>query len=459
MFERVTSATLRRILAVGLVSFFMMPSVAWTTTITVRIGADDGFGGTQGADSDPGDGYVTFSSPAIAPGNYVDVAGLDKATAAPWTPYRFFFDFPYDLGAIDTITFATVAVQAGSIGRRTNGTGFGFAAVTTTDVGTMTSAANGNFLTISTGASGSATEEQVRLLTFDVTALVTSLDPDATGTLRLAIDGSLLAGPVDQFALDFAELTIGNPDPTPSATATPTATPTATETPTPTPTTTPSTTPTPGVCGDATQDPGEQCDDGNVVADDGCSATCTLEPCVAAPVPGCLVATEAQFQASEKTAGKEKLKLQWKKIATATTQGDFGNPASGTTRVAICLYSNGGTLIRGYVVDRAGQPCGTKPCWSAKGTKGYAYKDKTAASDGINKMAFSAGPAGKGKADAAGANNAAKGQTALPTGVVAALLGNSNPTIQLVTSDGACISATMTEVTKATGVEYKARKK
>ncbi len=34
---------------------------------------------------------------------------------------------------------------------------------------------------------------------------------------------------------------------------------------------------TPGVCGDGTQDPGEECDDGNNVDGDGCSAVCTDE--------------------------------------------------------------------------------------------------------------------------------------------------------------------------------------
>jgi hypothetical protein len=59
----------------------------------------------------------------------------------------------------------------------------------------------------------------------------------------------------------------------------------------------------------------------------------------------------------------------------------------------------------------------------------------------------------------AGANNAGKGQTALPAGVVAALSGNDTPTIQLFTSDGLCIGATMTEATKDEGGQYKARKK
>jgi cysteine-rich repeat protein len=203
----------------------------------------------------------------------------------------------------------------------------------------------------------------------------------------------------------------------------------------------------------------EQCDDGNVVADDGCSPTCTLEPCVAAPVPGCLDAAQAQLQSSEKTPGKEKLKLQWKKVVTATTQGAFGDPVNGPTRVALCLYDGTNTLIRGFVVNQGSQMCGDKPCWRAKGTKGYAYADKAATSAGITKIGYGSGDEGKGKADAAGANNAAKGQTALPIGVVAALSGKTNVTAQLVTSDGFCVGATMTETTRDDGVQYKARRK
>jgi cysteine-rich repeat protein/probable HAF family extracellular repeat protein len=213
------------------------------------------------------------------------------------------------------------------------------------------------------------------------------------------------------------------------------------------------------ICGNSVVDPGEQCNDGNILDGDGCSATCTLEPCVAAPVPGCLDAAHAQLQSSEKTPGKERLKLQWKKVATATIQGAFGDPVTGTTRVALCLYDDAGTLIRGLVVDQGGQSCAGKPCWKAKGTKGYGYNDKATASDGISKIGYGAGDAGKGKADATGGNNIAKGQIALPTGIVAALSGNTHPTMQLVTSDRLCIGATMTEVTRDDGLQYKARKK
>jgi cysteine-rich repeat protein len=246
---------------------------------------------------------------------------------------------------------------------------------------------------------------------------------------------------------------------TATATPTPTATATSTPTGTPTATSTPTVTPTPAICGNGLQEPGEECDDGNIVPDDGCSATCTLEPCVAAPVPGCLDAAQAQLTSSEKTSGKEKLKLQWKKVANATTQAMFGDPVSGTTVVALCLYDDDGVLLRGFVIDRAGQMCAGKPCWAIKGTKGYAYKDAYRSAAGFSKLGYGAGGAGKGKADAAASNNVAKAPPTLPTGVVAALAGNTHPTMQIVTSDGLCVGATMNQVTRDDGLEYRARKK
>jgi cysteine-rich repeat protein len=212
-------------------------------------------------------------------------------------------------------------------------------------------------------------------------------------------------------------------------------------------------------CGNGVQEIGEQCDDGNDVSNDGCSATCTLEPCSATPVALCRVAAQAQLQLSEKNPGKERLKLQWKKVVGASTPGDFGDPVGGTTRASICVYDSNDALVVSYDVDRAGELCSGKPCWAAKGSNGFAYKDKLAASDGITKTSYKSGASAKGQVSAAGANNAAKGQTALPTGIVAALTGTTAPTIQYLTSDGLCIGATMTETTKDEGGEYKARKK
>jgi len=311
-----------------------------------------------------------------------------------------------------------------------------------------------------------ATPTRTSTVTPTRTATPTPTNPTPTPTATATATGTATPTPtstatatVTPTVTPTATVTATETDtPTATATATPTVTPTVTATATNTPVPTPTVTP---ACGNGVQEPGEGCDDGNTVDDDGCSATCTLELCRAAPIadPDCLVAAQAQIQSSEKAHGKEKLKLQWGKVASATTQGAFGDPVTGVTRVALCLYGDGGELLKGFIVDKGGQVCAGKPCWKTNGTKGYGYKDKDAASDGISKIGYAARDAGKGKADAAGANNAAKLQTALPTGVVAALSGNMHPTIQLVTSDGFCVGATMTEVTLDDGLQYKAKEK
>ena len=162
---------------------------------------------------------------------------------------------------------------------------------------------------------------------------------------------------------------------------------------------------------------------------------------------------------NEKKAGKEQLKLQWKKIATATTRASFGDPVSGSTIAVACIFNDAGVLVGERLVDRAGQTCGTKPCWKNTGKQGLQYQDKLGTEDGIVKLQFGGGAATKGKAAAQGKNNVSKGLNSLPTGLAAALTGNTTPTIQLITSNGFCVGATMNKVGKDAGGQYKAQKK
>jgi CSLREA domain-containing protein len=179
------------------------------------------------------------------------------------------------------------------------------------------------------------------------------------------------------------------------------------------------------------------------------------------PTPSCIgsTATQAKIDFNEQKLGKEKMKLQWKKLAEATTQMEFGDPVTGDTSVAICIYDDADVLLEQFSVDRAGQLCPDKACWKAKGTKGYGYKDKESSADGISKLGYKAGDSGKGNADAKGKNNSAKAQTALPQGVVAKLTGNIAPTIEMSTSDGFCVTATMNGVKKDTSTRYSAQLK
>ena len=196
-----------------------------------------------------------------------------------------------------------------------------------------------------------------------------------------------------------------------------------------------------------------------------CSATRQLVAgtcqslCGTAPNPSCLPAAQAKLQADEKTAGKEKLQLQWKKIAPATTRASFGDPVTGNTVAVACVFDDGGAFVGEYLVDRGSQTCDGKPCWKLTGKEGYAYSDKTASASGIAKMKFAGGDPNKGQAAAQGKNDAGKGLSSLPTGLVGALTGNTAPTIELVTNDGLCVGATMNKVTKDEGGQYKAQRK
>ncbi len=181
--------------------------------------------------------------------------------------------------------------------------------------------------------------------------------------------------------------------------------------------------------------------------------------CGTAPDPACQVAAKAKLQSNEKTAGKEKLKLLWKKVAGATSRTAFGDPVTGGTVAVLCIFDDGDTLIREFAIDRGSQPCGTKPCWKLSGKRGFLYKDKSGSAGGIVKIGFVGGDPDKGNAGAQGQNNPKKGLTELPAGIAAELGGNTMPTIELVTSGGLCIGARMNDVQKDDSAQYKAQKK
>jgi hypothetical protein len=201
------------------------------------------------------------------------------------------------------------------------------------------------------------------------------------------------------------------------------AAPLDTATPSPTPTTAPSTpTPTLGIS------------------------------CGTAPALACIAPGKGSLLVDEKTAGKEKLKVALSKLQPAVTQGQFGNPTSGSTAYKICIYDAANQLKGDYTVARAGQTCGDKPCWSAVSDKGYKYGDKDAAADGIVKMQLGGGDAGKGKIKVKGQNKTAQ----LPTGVAALLQNQTSATVQVLTTDAACFGVGLTQVKKADGAVFSA---
>jgi len=166
---------------------------------------------------------------------------------------------------------------------------------------------------------------------------------------------------------------------------------------------------------------------------------------------------KASLSVKESKPGKEKLKLVLKNLDQAVGQADFGDPATGDTSFDACIYSD--VLVAELSVARAGQLCGPKqkPCWKAKGDKGYVYKDLDASAAGIKKIAAIGGPERKGKLQAQAGNNVKKAQTDLPTGITGSLQGATSATVQVLASDGLCFEAALATVKKADGDQFKAK--
>ncbi len=171
--------------------------------------------------------------------------------------------------------------------------------------------------------------------------------------------------------------------------------------------------------------------------------------CGASPATGCASAGKAVLAVKEKVAGKEKLIAKFLK-GSQMDQADFGNPIPflGTSH-ALCVYDSTDALVGSLNVNKAGLWCAYSDCWRSSGGdppdgKGYKYKDANASADGVSKITIKGGDAGKSKAILKASNRFGY----QPLGIAAALAGHTNATMQLVTSDASCISATLTDIKK-----------
>jgi uncharacterized delta-60 repeat protein len=220
-------------------------------------------------------------------------------------------------------------------------------------------------------------------------------------------------------------------------------------------------------CGNGVVDPGETCDDGNLGGGDGCDPNCQIEPvtttsttsstttttvgCGIAPHGGCIVPSRAVVTAKEASPGNEKLTVSMLGLAEALSQGQFGNPATGSTRYDLCIFDGADTLVSSLTIDRAARVCGDPPkaCWRPVSVLGYRYKDQAASADGVRALLLKGGPAGLGKVTLKAGNNSAKGKLSLPTGLTGALNGTDHVTVELISSDGECFGGVMHNVTRA----------
>ncbi|MFN2426227.1 MAG: DUF4215 domain-containing protein [Candidatus Binatia bacterium] len=228
---------------------------------------------------------------------------------------------------------------------------------------------------------------------------------------------------------------------------------------------------------------GEQCDDGNDVSGDCCSATCRFEAmnspcedlqfctvddkcngtgacvsgppntcadtdvctadscdediaaCVNAQVPrdtsSCLIAPNAKFQVKNSAkAGKDKLMWQWAR-GDSFLQPDLGTPDAGTS-YTLCVYDNAtaASSVRASI-DIA--PSAT--LWESREPSGLQYTDRTGSSEGVLKALLKTGDAGntKVKVTAGGAS------LVLPAPAGASFFSQEpNVVVQLVGGAGKC---------------------
>jgi cysteine-rich repeat protein len=242
-------------------------------------------------------------------------------------------------------------------------------------------------------------------------------------------------------------------------------------------------------CGDGVIDPGEECDDGNTTAGDGCDASCRIETCwtcdgvlgqqsfctratagtacdadgtpctldtcdgsgtcVAGGAPsGCAQAlsgkSQLAFSGDPTAPAKAKLKWKWASAAAFDT-ATLGDPST-VDALSLCVFDASG--FRFDATAPAGGICGKKPCWSVDPGK-IVYKNKSAAPDGVLKLQAKSGDPGKGKAQLQ-----AKGvDLGLPTTtlngpVQAFLLSGAGP---------ACLQATYSTPATNTPGEFKAK--
>jgi hypothetical protein len=130
------------------------------------------------------------------------------------------------------------------------------------------------------------------------------------------------------------------------------------------------------------------------------TSTTLAGACAAVPETGCVVATKAGLQISKNTETPDKSRIKWKLGggSLAVSQTDLGDPLT-TTSWTLCIYdsSAGVSYLAGSLtVD-------PNAAWASNDPKGWKYKDKTGAEDGVTGVSLKTGDATKTKAQLKGA--------------------------------------------------------
>jgi hypothetical protein len=89
--------------------------------------------------------------------------------------------------------------------------------------------------------------------------------------------------------------------------------------------------------------------------------------------------------------------LTWKWLrGPATAKEDYGYPPANANYL-LCVYTGTTAALAMQTVVPASGECGGRDCWKETGSRGFKYRDRTAAADGIKRVQLRAGSAGKAK--------------------------------------------------------------
>ncbi len=165
------------------------------------------------------------------------------------------------------------------------------------------------------------------------------------------------------------------------------------------------------VCGNGGAESPEECDDANTADGDGCDATCRVEAsssttsmpatepeavCDSLPRTTCFEGAPGKSTVviQFKGPGKDKLSFKFGKGA-AYDLAEVGEPATGQTSYAFCLYGVSAAMARGVasslLVDA---PVAGGEGWKAT-AKGAVYSSKTGNAAGVTKLILKSGADGK----------------------------------------------------------------
>jgi hypothetical protein len=106
--------------------------------------------------------------------------------------------------------------------------------------------------------------------------------------------------------------------------------------------------------------------------------------CGPAPVDSCATAERGSLEivGGSEPSGR---RLTWKARRVPTAVASFGDPVTGATSYALCMYADG-ALVAPAIEIRPGEMCGASPCWQNLGTRGYRYSDRLGLRGPVNSL-------------------------------------------------------------------------